>query len=433
MKMKKAVVLGAYGFIGAACVRALQTDGYAVCGVGRSLESAKKVFPDLVWMIRNIADTTESDWKDLLSDADVVVNASGALQDGTRDNLVAIHVSAVERIVAALKGTSATFVQISAAGVSEDAPTAFFRSKARGDAVVMASATNWIILRPVLVLGSEAYGGSALLRAAAATPCIGGRVFSGALIQTIHVDDLAAAVAQAAGGELGTRFVADLGEAETRTFADLTRRIRSWLGFPKWTAEVDVPEWLLKPVGAGADLLGWLGWRSPLRTNALLSLKSGITGDPSHWRQRGGLAVRSLEETLAAIPATAQERTYSRMYLLLPLAIGCLSVFWLLSGLIGILSFEDAKSVLTERNVSSGIAAVAVIGGIVADLVLGATVLVRRWTRMACTGMMLVSGAYLLFGSWLATDLWADPLGPFVKVFPAIVLALFVALLLEDR
>lgn len=431
--MKKAVVLGAYGFIGAACVRALQADGYAVCGVGRSLESAKKVFPDLVWIIRDISQTLESDWKELLGDADVVVNASGALQDGTRDNLNAIHVGAVERIVSALSGTHATFVQISAAGVSDDAPTAFFRTKAHGDAVVMASATNWIILRPVLVLGSEAYGGSALLRASAATPCIGGRVFADAPIQTIHVEDLAAAVAHAAGGKLGTHFVADLGETETHTFVELTRRIRSWLGYPKWSAEIEIPEWLLRLVGTGADLLGWLGWRSPLRTNALRSLKSGITGDPSHWQERGGLAVRSLEETLAAIPATAQERTFSRMYLLLPLAIGCLSVFWLLSGLIGILSFENAKSVLTERNVSSGIAAVAVICGIVADLVLGAAVLVRRWSRKACAGMILVSGAYLLFGSWLAADLWSDPLGPFVKVLPAILLAVFVAFLLEDR
>lgn len=88
---KKAVVLGAYGFIGAACVRALQTRGYSVCGVGRSRAAAQMVFPELVWVIRDIGATTVEDWQDIFQDADVVVNASGALQDGARDNLAAIH------------------------------------------------------------------------------------------------------------------------------------------------------------------------------------------------------------------------------------------------------------------------------------------------------------------------------------------------------
>eukprot|EP00903_Cladosiphon_okamuranus_P000780 g778.t1 len=381
-------------------------------------------FPDLVWIIRDIATTPTEDWKDIFADADVVVNASGALQDGARDNLTAIHETALKQMLDALSGTPTRFIQISAAGVSEDAPTAFFRTKASGDALVVASSSDWIVLRPALVLGAEAYGGSALLRAAAATPLVGGRVFPDAQIQTIHVEDLAQAVVQAAKGAVGTRFVADLTQDGSHSFDELTRHVRTWLGYPDWIFEIPVPGWLLKPIGKGADLLGWLGWRSPLRTNALLSLESGIKGDPTAWRDRGGIEIKSLEATLAAMPATAQERTFARLYLLLPLSIATLSLFWFLSGLIGLLSFTDAKAVLTDRGGSAGFASVAVIGGVIADMVLGAGVLVRRWTRLACLGMIAVSAAYLFFGTLLAADLWADPLGPFVKVLPATVLAL---------
>ncbi|MEM8703686.1 MAG: NAD-dependent epimerase/dehydratase family protein, partial [Pseudomonadota bacterium] len=88
---KTAVVLGAYGFIGAACAKALLSQGFSVTGVGRSRQAAAKTLTGIDWVFRDIADVSASDWKSLLHGADVVVNASGALQDGARDNLTAIH------------------------------------------------------------------------------------------------------------------------------------------------------------------------------------------------------------------------------------------------------------------------------------------------------------------------------------------------------
>jgi len=218
-----------------------------------------------------------------------------------------------------------------------------------------------------------------------------------------------------------------------RSFWELTVRMRSWLGLPEWRGTFAVPGWAVKLIGKGADALGWLGWRSPLRTNALKSLESGIRGDPEEWRRRGGISMKSLEETLQAMPATAQERSFSRLYLLLPLAIGCLSLFWLVSGLIGLWSFREAQAVLTQENVAPALAGAFVIGGSIADLLLGLGVLWRRWTRLACLGMVTVSLGYLFFGTLLTPDLWIDPLGPFVKIVPALVLALMVAFLQGER
>ncbi|MEL7524354.1 MAG: SDR family oxidoreductase [Pseudomonadota bacterium] len=430
---KTAVVLGAYGFIGAACVKALRDRGFAVTGVGRSRQAAAKMPPGIDWIFRDIAQVSVRDWESLLEGADVVINASGALQDGARDNLTAIHETAIRNICEALAGRKTRIVQISAAGVRADAPTDFFRSKARGDAILMASDIDWIVLRPVLVVGAQAYGGTALLRAAAAFPLVQTMIAPKAVIQTVSVEDLAAAVAEAADGRFGSRFVADITEDGEQTFAELTQSFRSWLGYPAWRYRLTLPDWSVRLAGKVADALGWLGWRSPLRTNALLSLQDGITGDAAAWKDMGGMSFKPLSGTLADLPANAQERSFARLYLLLPLAIGCLSLFWVLSGAFGLISLEEAKAVLTEQGVASGLAAFAVIGGSVIDLALGAAVLFRRWTRTACFGMIAVSFGYLGAGTLLTPHLWLDPLGVFVKVLPAIVLALVVALVLEDR
>lgn len=414
-------------------MRALQARGYSVTGIGRSLESGRKLFPGLDWIRRDFAQTSVEDWKDLFAGLDVVVNASGALQDGARDNLAAIHQTAVERICEALTGSGTRLVHISAAGVSENAPTDFFRTKARGDAAIMASRTDWIILRPVLVLGSDAYGGTALLRAAAALPCAGAKLFQEAEVQTVHVDDVGAAVAQAAEGGLGSRFTADLTEDGSRTFFELLCTIRAWLGYPPWRFAFAVPGFAVGGLRKSADALGWFGWRSPLRTNALKSLQTGIKGDPREWRQRGGVPLKSLDETLRAMPATAQERSFARLYLALPLAIGCLSLFWLLSGIIGLFSHKDAMAVLTGAGVAPSFAAVAVFGGAVADIALAIGILFRRWCRPAAVGMILLALLYLAGATLVTPHLWADPLGPLVKVLPSIVLAALVGLVLEER
>ena len=48
-------------------------------------------------------------------------------------------------------------------------------------------------------------------------------------------------------------------------------------------------------------------------------------------------------------------------------------------------------------------------------------------------GMVAVSLGYLLAGSLWTPDLWADPLGPFVKVMPAAILAAVGYFMLDSR
>ncbi|PZQ97845.1 MAG: oxidoreductase [Cereibacter sphaeroides] len=431
--MPKVLVLGGYGLIGSACCRALLAEGFDVRAIGRSESAARQSGLQVEWLFADLALANSAEWNRLVDGVDVVVNAAGALQDGLRDNLDAIHDRAVAAMVQALAGTHTRIVQISAAGVSPDAPTEFLRSKARGDARVASSGLDWVILRPTLVISHAAYGGTALLRAVAALPLISVRILSHSTVQTVWVGDLAQAVVDAASDRIEAGTIADLTEAGSRSFAETVLLFRRWLGLPEWKRSIDLPRVVVAPLGRIADLLGWLGWRSPLRGNALRSLESGITGDPGPWLSAGGRPCRSLEDTLVLVPASVQERWFARMYLLLPLSIAILSLFWICSGLIALVQPDRSAAVLTERGVGAGLATgVALIGGML-DVMLGFALLVRRWTVKAASGMIAVSAAYLLGSAAFAPDLWLDPLGPMLKVLPSLPLALIVAALMDER
>lgn len=260
------------------------------------------VAPDQSWIIRDLTALDTPAWKDNLKGIDFVVNAAGALEDGPRDELEAVHATMLARLCATAS-PALRLVQISAVGVCEQASTEFFRSKARGDALVAKAGCVWVILRPSLVVAKEAYGSTALLRGAAAFSGVLPEVLPVSLVQTVHIDELAFAVVSAARAEIPSGTIADITEAIAHTLPELMGEIRAWQGFRKPLLRVPVPTALLMLTGAIADRLGHLGSRSPLRSTALTVLLAGVRGDPGPWSATGGPMPRGLGETLAALPA----------------------------------------------------------------------------------------------------------------------------------
>ncbi|MEZ5799167.1 MAG: NAD(P)H-binding protein [Paracoccaceae bacterium] len=303
------LVLGAYGMIGRAVTRHLLERGHRVTGLGRDIREARRAFPGLDWYIHDIARMTlPADWLPYLRGIDVVVNAAGALQDGPRDDLTAVHATAIAALAEACATHGTALVQISAAGVAPEAGTQFFRSKAMGDAAVRASGARHWILRPGLVLSDTAYGGTALLRMLAAVPLVQPLALADAPIQTIGTQDLARAVAACVEGAVAPGLVADLVEDAPHPLSGIVAEMRAWLGFKPARATLPAPRWMLRLTALGADALGRLGWRSPLRGTALATLEGGVLGDPAAWRAAGGGAIGSLHDTLAAMPARGEDR-----------------------------------------------------------------------------------------------------------------------------
>jgi uncharacterized protein YbjT (DUF2867 family) len=361
------------------------------------------------------------------------VNAAGALQDGARDSLARVQSAAIAALVAAASARGVKrFVQISAARAHPDADTDFMRTKGEADAALAASTLDWVILRPGLVLGHQAYGGTALLRAIAGLPGVQPLAHATRTVQTVAVADVATAVRRVLAGEVKTRATYDLVEDTGQPLGDVVKRLRAWLGL-RPAHLVDAPGWSVSLVSKIADALGWLGWRSPFRSTAVREIAANVTGDPKPWREAAGQPLSSLRQTLERMPSTVQERWFAQTFLLKPLVIATLALFWIATGLLALADPDAAAAVLTERGIGDSLAQRLVLGGAWLDLALGALVLVRRTMPTAARGMIALTLVYLAGATVLAPDLWADPLGPLIKVVPSMVLALVALALAEDR
>ena len=153
-------------------------------------------------------------------------------------------------------------VQISARteGGGQDQP--FLATKRKADKALAASGLNHIILRPALVLGRNAHGGTALLRALAAIPHILPLIHAQSPVETVSVDDVAAIVSAAVAGEFQSGTDIDLAAGETLTLRELVILHRNWLGLPPALGLTDrgiVMVWVGVP---GDTTLWWSHFRN---------------------------------------------------------------------------------------------------------------------------------------------------------------------------
>lgn len=431
--MKRVLVLGAYGLIGASVSRHLEHHGYSVVGMGRNRRAMQAAHVPKTWLAHDISTlTSANDWQPILQDIDAVVNCAGALQDGPKDDLETLHVTAIAALGAAAAPSGIQVIQISAAGVGADASTAFFRSKFRGDTALLECGAPVVIFRPGLVISQQSYGGTALIRQLAAVPFVQPIAMANAQVQTVWVADVARAVQRALAGQFPNKAVFDLVETHPQSLLEVVQGHRHWLGFATPRFTVDMPRFALALTSKVADAFGRLGWRSPLRSSAVRVLKDGVRGDPSAYSEAVG-PLHSFGETLAQIPVGSEHRLQARMSLMAPIGVAVLSVFWFLSGLIGIVSLGDAAASLEAAGWAPWFSRLSVLGWSFVDIALAGLVLHRAWTSFALKAMLGVCFIYLSFGTVLTPWMWLDPLGPLVKILPAILAISLLRPLLESR
>jgi hypothetical protein len=143
---------------------------------------------------------------------------------------------------------------------------------------------------------------------------------------------------------------------------------------------------------------------------------------------------RELEGDLIAEPSSVQERWFAKLYLLKPLVIGMLSLFWIVSGGIALgPGWERAVAIMRATGAGDRISVLAVIAGALTDLVIGFAIAFRPTSRQALFAALAVTIAYPTLASFLFPSLWADPLGPLVKLGPVLVCNLVALAILEDR
>ena len=430
----KVLVLGGYGLVGREIARELLHCGFDAVGAGRHPEVGRRLLPRATWVQLDLNGFTHSDaWTEVIDGIDAVVNASGALQSGTQDDLAATQRDAICALISACEFAGLSgFVQISAPGADPKARTEFMRTKGEADFALRGSKLRWVILKPGLVLSEAASGGTSLLRSLAAFPWIQPVVLARARLQTVNARDVARAVVLCLREPSLARREFDLVEASPHTLESMILALREWLGFSPPVRVVRLPLVFGLAVAKLADFAGALGWRTPLRSTATQVLAGDVLGDPDQWPRATGQTLRSFSDTLAELPSTRQERISARVQLVFPFAAIVLSLFWIVSGLVGLGQLSVAKSLLSP-TMGERIASFLVLCGSALDLSVGLGLLTRRTFRATCSASIVVSIGYLVLGSVLVPDLWLDPLGPYLKILPAILVALLLASIVEER
>jgi hypothetical protein len=322
-------------------------------------------------------------------------------------------------------------VHFSAIGVDRETPSSFSQTKLRGDEVLKQRDLDWVILRPSVVVGRASYGGSALFRGLAALPILPEMPETGPL-QIVQLDDVVRTVIFLLQPEAPSRISLELAGPERLAFSDVVEHYRRWLGWRpagRWA----MPGWLAGIMYRLGDFAGLLGWRPPIRSTARREITRGAVGDPAEWSRLTGIAPRSLSAALVAEPASVQERWFAGLYLLKGLLFVVFPLFWIMTGVISLGPGYGIGVSLMEEGGAGALAGPSVVAGALADILIGVAIAVRRTSRLGLYAALAISIFYVIAGTILVPRLWADPLGPMLKIWPILVLNLIALAVVEDR
>ena len=239
-------VLGGSGFVGRYAVRALAGDGWRIRAAVRRPDLAGHLQPmGAVGQIQPVQANIRypNSLRAAFEGADAVVNLVGILVKSGAQTFQAVHVVGARAAAKAAREAGAkTFVHVSAIGADRRSPGRYGRTKAAGEAAVLAEFPGAIILRPSLVFGPEDQlfnRFAAMARMSPFLPLIGG---GKTLFQPVDAGDVGAAIAAACAGRAKPGAVYELGGPDVVTFRQLLDLAQQWSGRRRWY--VRIPFWL---------------------------------------------------------------------------------------------------------------------------------------------------------------------------------------------
>ncbi|MGE0196094.1 MAG: SDR family oxidoreductase, partial [Methylocystis sp.] len=299
-------------------------------------------------------------------------------------------------------------------------------------AALKAMALDWVILRPSVVVGRRAYGGSALFRGLAAMPILP-RFKNAGELQIVQLDDVVATALFFLSTSAPARVELELVGPDRLTFNEAVATYRRWLGW-RPARLVNVSDRLIDVMYRLGDFVAWLGWRTPVREIAKKEMAHGGVGDPTAWTSLTGIRPQSLDAALTAEPADVREKWFARIYALKPLIFAVTALLWISTALVSFgPGWKIGLDLLYEGGMSGPIAPLTVIAGASTDLIIGVAIAFRRTSKVALVAALIVSVVYLIVGTILMPRLWMEPLGPMLKIWPAMALNLVALAIVEDR
>lgn len=244
---KLVTIFGGSGFVGRYIARRMAKEGWRVRVAVRNVNEALFVRPyGVVGQVEPVfCNIRDDDSVAMVTDgADAVVNCVGVLDETGKNTFAAVQAEGAARIarIAAAHGV-ARMVHISAIGADAEADAVYSRTKAAGEAGVLAHMPDAIILRPSIIFGAEdqffnRFAG--MSRFGPVLPVIG----ADTKFQPVYVDDVAAVAANAVIGKVPAG-VYELGGPDVHTFRELMqlmlgviRRRRLIVNTPFWAARL---------------------------------------------------------------------------------------------------------------------------------------------------------------------------------------------------
>lgn len=257
MNGKLATVFGGSGFVGRYIVRELAKRGYRVRAACRRPDLAGFLQPmGVVGQVHAVQANLRfpDSVRAATQDADIVINAVGVLASVGRQSFKAVHVAGARAVAKAAKEAGASaLVHVSAIGADTKASARYARSKAEGEAAVLAEFPAAVIVRPSIVFGPEDdffNRFASMARVSPLLPLIGG---GRTRFQPVYVADLAAAIVNAAEGIATPGAVYEVGGPDVATFRELLDKTQEWAGRER--GYLPMPFWLAKLQAISTALL----------------------------------------------------------------------------------------------------------------------------------------------------------------------------------
>ncbi len=245
---KLVTVFGGSGFVGRHTVRALAKDGWRIRAACRRPDLAGYLQPmGAVGQIHPVQSNLRypDSVARAVDGADAAVLSVGILARSGRQTFSAVHVEGARAVAKAARAAGVQrLIHISALGADPKAASDYARTKGEGERAVLAEFPDAIILRPSIVFGPEdqffnRFAG--LAQIAPLLPMIGG---GRSKFQPVFVGDLAAAIANAAGGQGNPGTVYEIGGPEVVSMRQVLDRTQEWAGRKR--GYLPMPFWLAK-------------------------------------------------------------------------------------------------------------------------------------------------------------------------------------------
>jgi len=270
-------VFGGSGFVGRHVVRALTREGYRVRVATRRPHLSQDLrVTGVVGQVQLVQANVRNrpSVERAVAGASGVVNLVGVLNESGRQSFSRLHALGAKIIAeATAKAGITSLVHMSSLGADVNSASRYARTKAEGEAHVLAAMADAKILRPSVIFGTD--DGffnrfAAMARFSPALPLFGG---GKSLFQPVFAGDVAAAVVAALDPAKAPDTIYELGGPGTYSFADLMRFVLKTIDRPRFL--IPLPFAIGEVIGLIGEIAGSLPFVPTVLTrDQLTQLKS---------------------------------------------------------------------------------------------------------------------------------------------------------------